>query len=225
MGRLVRVAIVVVVLLVLADFGAKLLVQNLAASALASRRGVNGSVDVSFGAFPFLLALKDRHFGSVTVEAGDVRSGGFATASDVTPQTEARLESVRFELDDVEVVGDVWRDDPKGRVSAASGRGSATLTQESLNGLVPPEHAAHLTLRDGAVRVTVRSQLGRQNVDVPESGVRLDASTLVVEAPEPIGAISIPLPELVDGVTFEGVDVTSGALELTFSLTDVELKL
>ncbi len=225
MRRLARIGIVVVVLLVVADFGAKLLVENLAANALSSRRGVNGSVDVSFGAFPFLLALKDRRFGSVTVEAEDVRSGGFAAASDVGPQTEARLESVRFELDDVHIVGDVWRDDPKGRVSAASGEGFATLTQESLNGLVPSEYSARLTLRDGSIRVTASSQLGTQEVEVPESDVRLEAATLVVGAPSPVGEIAIPLPELVEGVTFEGLDVRDGALELTFSLNDVELKL
>ncbi|MDQ3952984.1 MAG: DUF2993 domain-containing protein [Actinomycetota bacterium] len=225
MGRLARVAIVVVMLLLVADFGAKLLVENLAANALSSRRGVNGSVGVSFGAFPFLLALKDRHFGSVTVEAENVRSGGFATASDVRPQAEARLESVRFELDDVDVVGDVWRDDPKGRVSASSGAGAATLTQESLNGLVPPQHPVRLTLRDGSIRVTATSPAGTQEVEVSESDVRLEASTLVVQSPPPVGAIVIPLPELVEGVTFEDWDVTDGGLELTFSLKDVELKL
>ena len=225
MKRLVRVLLVVVVLGAVADFGAKLLVERLAANALSSRRGVNGSVDVSFGGFPFLLALKDRHFGSVTVEAENVRSGGFATASDVAPHTEARLESVRFDLDDVDVAGDVWRDDADGRITASSGGGAATLSQESLNGLVPAQHSVRLTLRDGSIRVTATSPAGTQEVDVPERDVRLEAAMLVVQAPSPVGAIAIPLPELVEGVTFEGLDVTDGELELTFSLEDVELKL
>ncbi|HEX2057621.1 MAG TPA: DUF2993 domain-containing protein [Actinomycetota bacterium] len=225
MKRLWRIALVLVVLLLAADFGAKLLVQNLAANALSSRRGVNGSVDVSFTGFPFLLALMDRNFSSVTVEAEDVRSGGFVTGGSVGPATEARLASVRLELDDVAVVGDVWRDDAKGRVTAVSGRGSARLTQQSLNGLVPAQYSARLTLRDGSIRVTASSQLGTQEVEVPESDVRLDGSTLVVQAPSPVDAISIPLPEMAPGVTFEGFDVTDGGLDLELTLRDVELKL
>lgn len=230
MKRLVRVLIVIVVLAVAVDFGAKLLVENLAAQALSSRRGVNGSVDVSFGGFPFLLALKDRHFGSVTIEAEDVRSGGFMTAAAPSPGTEARMESVRLELDEVTVSGQVWRDDADGRVSATSGGGSATLSQSALNKIVPPEHSAQLTLRDGSIRVVVDAgEFGTHEAEVAEEDVRLEAGagsgTLIVEAASPVGALSIPLPTLVEGVVFEGVDVRRAALVLEFSVRDVNLEL
>lgn len=230
MKRLFRVLIVLVVLVVAVDLGAKLLVENLAAKALSSRRGVDGSVDVSFGGFPFLLALKDRHFGSVTIEATDVRSGGFMTASAPSPQSETRMESVRLELEDVGVSGQVWRDDGGGRVSATSGKGSATLSQSALNKMVPPEYSAKLTLRDGSVRVVVDTgQFGTHEAEVAEDAVRLEAGagsgTLVVEAAEPVGAITVPLPTLVEGVVFEGIDVRGGELELRFSVRDVNLEL
>lgn len=230
MKRLARAAVVVVVLLVAVDFGTRLLVQNLAARALSSRRGVNGSVDVSFGGFPFLLALKDRHFGNVAVEATDVRSGGFTAATDVTPGTEVRMDSVRLELEDVTIDGDVWRDAADARVSATAGGGSATLSQSALNKLVPGEYSARLTLRDGSVRVTADAgQLGTQETEVAEDDVRLEpggaAGTLVVEAPSPVGPISIPLPALVEGVVFEAVDVRDGAIELTFAIRQVDLQL
>jgi hypothetical protein len=228
--RLVRVLVVLIVLAVVVDFGAKLLVQNLAARALSSRRGVNGSVDVSFGGFPFLLALKDRSFGSVTVEAEDVRSGGFTTAQDVAPASEARMESVRLELEDVTIEGDVWRDDSDGRVSATSGEGAATLSQNALNRMVPGEYSARLTLRDGRIRVTASAaQLGTQEVEVAEDQIRLEAGegsgTLIIEAPAPVGAITIPLPTLVDGVVFDGFDVRAGELDLDFEVRDVNLEL
>lgn len=230
MKRAVRAVIVLVVLAVVVDFGAKLLVENLAARALSSRGGVDGSVDISFGGFPFLLSLTDRRFGSVTVEAEDVRSGSFTTASDGAPGSEARMESVRLELEDVTIQGDVWRDDADGRVSATSGGGSATLSQEALNRMVPSEYSARLTLRDGSIRVTASSaQLGTQEVDVAEDDVRLEpgagSGTLVIEAPSPVGAISIPLPTLVDGVELEGLDVRRGALDLTFRVRDVTVEL
>ena len=230
MKRLVRALIVLVVLAVLVDFGAKLLVENLAARALSSRRGVNGSVDVSFGGFPFLLALKDRHFGSVTIEAADVRSGGFMTAAAPSATSEARMESVRLELDDVEVTGQVWRDDGGGRVAATSGSGSVTLSGAALNKMVPPEYSARLTLRDGSVRVVVDTgQFGTHEAEVAEDDVRLEAGSgagaLVVEAAAPVGAITIPLPTLVEGAVFEDVDVRRGSLELTFSVRSVNLEL
>lgn len=230
MKRLLRVLVVLAVLVVAVDFGAKLLVQNLAAKALSSRRGVNGSVDVSFGGFPFLLALKDRHFGSVTISAEDVRSGGFMTASAPPPGSETRMESVRLELEDVEVAGEVWRDDGGGRVSATSGQGSAVLTQTALNKMVPPEYSARLTLRDGSVRIVADTgQFGTHEAEVAEEDVRLEggsgSGTLVVEAAAPVGAITIPLPTLVEGVVFEGIDVRGGELELEFSVRDVNLEL
>ena len=226
MKRLVWVVVVLVVLAVVADFGAKLLVENLAARALSSRRGVTGSVDVSFGGFPFLLALKDHSFENVTIGAENVRSGAFTTGSGVAPGSEARLKSVRLELEDVTIEGDVWRDDGKGRVSAASGGGSATLSQSDLNRMVPAENAARLTLRDGTIRVAVTApQLGTQEVEVAEDQVRLESGSLVIEAPAPVGALTIPLPTLVDGVIFETLDVRRGALDLTFTLREVNLEL
>ncbi len=226
MKWLVRVSIVVVVLAVLVDFGAKLLAENLAARALSSRRGVDGSVDVSFGGFPFLWSLKDRHFGRVTVEASDVRSDGFAPSS----SAEARLESVRLELEDVTVEGEVWRDGGDGTVLASSGQGSATMAQAALNRLVPSEYSARLALRNGSVRVTANvTPLGPQDVEVAEDQVRLESGdgsgTLVIEAPAPVGAITIPLPPLVDGVVFEDFDLRSGELELRFRVREVNLEL
>lgn len=226
MKRLTRVLVIVAVLAVAVDFGAKLLVENLAARALSSRRGVDGSVDVSFGAFPFLPALVDEHFGSVTVEAEDVRGGGFATAS-ASRASEVRMESVTLELEDVAVEGEVWRDGGGGRVVASEGRGSATIAQGPLNRLVPSEYSARLDLRDGAIRVTASTTpVGPQEVEVTEDQVRLEPSgTLVIEAPSPVGAITIPLPALVDGVEFEGFEVATGALELRFSVREVSLEL
>lgn len=230
MKRLVRVLVVLVVLLIAVDFGAKLLVENLAGRALSSRRGVNGSVDVSFGGFPFLTSLLDKRFGSVTVEAEDVRSGGFATASGVGPASEARMDAVRLELEDVTVRGDVWSDDAGGRVSATKGRGSATIAQGVLNRMVPSEYSARLALRDGSIRVTVSSAtFGEQHAEVAQDQVRLEpgsgSGTLVIEAPSPVGPISIPLPALVDGVVFEDLDLNAGELELTFRVEEVDLEL
>lgn len=226
MKRLRRVLVILVVLAVVADFGAKLVVQNLAARALSSRRGVNGSVDVSFGGFPFLLSLADRHFDSVTVEAEDVRSGGFATGTDVTPESEARMASVTLELEDVTIEGRVWRGDSDGRVLARSGDGSATLSQAALNRMVPEQYSAQLALADGSVRVSATSaQLGTQEVELAEDQVRLESGSLVIEAPAPVGSISIPLPVVVDGVVFEDVDVGDRALDLVFRVERIELEL
>ncbi|MDQ4025083.1 MAG: DUF2993 domain-containing protein [Actinomycetota bacterium] len=225
MKWLVRGAIVVMVLLVAADFGARLLVENLAARALASRRGFDGSVDVGFGGFPFLLHLKDRSFDTVTVEAEDVRSGGFAQAS-VEQGTEVRVDSVRFEMRDVQVAGDVWGDDPDRRVRAAGGSGTAAIGQGALNQLVPPEYDVRLTLLNDGVRVTGSVPgVGEQTVDVPADQVRLEGPDLVIDAPAPIGAVRIPIPVLAEGVELESAGVTRGRLDLTFAVRGLTVSL
>lgn len=228
MKWLLRGAIVLVVLLLAADFGARVLVENLAGRALASRRGFSGPVDVSFGGWPFLLHLKDKSFDTVTVAAEDVRSGGFADAS-VARGTEVRVDSVRFEMRDVQISGELWGDDPDRKVTAAGGSGTAEIGQAALNRLVPAQHDLRLRLLDGAVRVTGTvpqlPQAGEQTVDVPADGVRLEGADLVVEAPAPLGAVRIPIPALAEGVTFESVEVRRGRLDLTFSVRGLSLSL
>ena len=228
MKWLVRIAVVIVVLLVVADFGARIVVENVAGRALASRRGFNGEVDVGFGGFPFLLALMDRHFDEVTVTAEDVRSGGF-TGTAVADGPEIRVDSVRFEMQDVTVTGDLWGDDPNREVTAAEGSGRAVVRQSALNQLVPAEYDLRLTLLQDTVRITGTApqlpQAGTQTVEVPSDQVRLEASTLVVPAPAPVGEIRIPLPELAEGVEFESVGVTRGEIDLTFSVRGLRLEL
>lgn len=222
-------AIVLGAIAVAADFGARVLVQNLAGRALASHRGVNGSVDVSLGGFPFLLRLIDRSFPTLTVEADDVRSGGFDRGRWVEPATEVQIESVRLELEDVTVRGDLWGDDPDRVVAADSGNGVATVEAPALNRLVPDEYAARLQLLDGLVRVTAATPAGEQTVEVSEGDVVVEqgaaAGTLVIRAPSPLRPVLIPLPPLVSGTTFSGVDVQRGRIRLTFSLSDVRLSL
>lgn len=228
MKWLLRGLVVLVVLLVIADVGARVLVENLASRALASRRGFDGDVDVGFGGFPFLLHLKDRRFDTVTVEAQDVRSGGFAGAA-VDAGTEVRVDSVSFEMRDVEVIGKVWGDDPDRRVTAGAGSGAATIGQPALNQLVPAQHDLRLVLLNGSVRVTGTvpgvPQAGEQSVEVPADGVTLEANELVVAAPAPLGAVRIPIPVLAEGVSFESVRVERGRLELTFSVRGLSLDL
>jgi hypothetical protein len=228
MKWLVRGAIVLAVLLGIADVGARILVENLAGRALASRRGFNGDVDVGFGGFPFLLHLKDRRFDTVTVEAEDVRSGGFAGAA-VDAGTEVRVDSVRFEMRDVEVTGKLWSDDPDRSVTARAGSGTAAIGQAALNRLVPTQYDLRLALLNGAVRVTGTvpglPQAGEQSVEVPADGVTLEGNELVVAAPAPLGAVRIPIPVLAEGVSFESVRVAPGRLDLTFSVRGLSLDL
>lgn len=228
MKRLVVFLLVLAALAVAADFGIRLVAQNAAARALGSRRGVNGPVDVSFGGWPFVLRLMDRRFTSVEVAADDVRSGGFG-GERVSAQTEVRIDSIVLELRDVAVRGELWKDDPDRVVTAASGSGRATVSGAELNRLVPEEYAARLQLLDGRVRVTAATPAGEQSAEVTDDMVRVEEGagpgTLVIEAPAPLEPVLIPLPSLVAGARFEGVEVRRGAIELTFSLTDVRLEL
>ncbi|HEV2754176.1 MAG TPA: DUF2993 domain-containing protein [Actinomycetota bacterium] len=228
MKWLVRGLAVLVVLLLLADFGARLLVENLAGRALASRRGFDGEVDVGFGGFPFLLHLKDRSFDTVTIEAEDVRSGGFSGAG-VPDGVEVRVDSVRFEMRDVQVSGEVWGDDPDRKVTAAAGSGTAVIGQAALNRLVPEQYDVRLVLRENGVRVTGTvpgvPQAGEQTVEVPADQVRLEASDLVVAAPAPLGEVRIPIPVLAEGVVFESVGLGRGELDLTFAVRGLSISL
>ena len=226
MKWLVRIVLVLVVLLVVADFGARILVENLAGRALASRRGFNGDVDVGFDGFPFLLNLKDRHFEGVTVSAEDVRSSGLAEDVVLGPGSEVQLDEVTVEMRDVSIAGDLWGDDPDRKIAAAGGSGTAVMGGAALNRLVPEEYDLRLTLLESRVRVTgTIPPAGEQSVEVPAGQVRLEGSALVVEAPAPVGAITIPIPELVDGMTLESVGISRGRIDFTFSVRGLRLSL
>lgn len=226
MRRLAIFVVFLVVLALVADFGARFLVQNLAARALGSRRGVNGDVSVSFGGFPFLLRLKDRHFTSVTVSAEDVRSGGFVTTG-VGAASEARLDEVRLEMHDVRVDGSLWGDDADRVVVARSGGGEASIGSVALNRMVPEEYPVRLKLRDRAVTVSADTPAGPQEVEVSQDQVTIDPDqgTLVIQAPPPVNGVLIPLPELLPGTRFDSVSVHRGGLTVTFSLSDVRVEL
>jgi hypothetical protein len=228
MRRLAAFLIVLAALGVAADFGLRLVAQNVAARALGSRRGVDGSVDVSFGGWPFVLHLLDRRFSSVVVSAEDVRGGDLGGSGGIAG-TEARLESVVLRLRGVTIRGELWQDDPDRVVAAASGSGEASMTGAELNRLVPEEYAARLQLLDGRVRVTAATPAGEQSAEVADDLVRVEpgaaSGTLVIDAPTPLRPVLIPLPELVAGTRFEGVEVLRGAITLTFTLTDVRLEL
>lgn len=228
MKRLAAFVMVLAALAVAADFGLRLVAENVAARALGSRRGVNGPVDVSLGGWPFVMRLLDRRFTSITVVADDVLSGGFGGDA-VSARSEVRIDSVTLDLQDVAVRGELWRDDPDRVVTASSGTGEASVSAAELNRLVPEEYAARLRLLEGRVRVTAATPAGEQTVEVADERVRVEegaeAGTLVIEAPAPLRPVLIPLPSLVAGTRFEDVEVRRGAIELTFVLSDVRLEL
>lgn len=225
MKWVVRIAVVVVVLLLIADFGTKIVVENLAGRAVSSRRGFNGDVDVTFGGFPFLMSLKDRHFDEVIVAARDVRSSGFTDAA-VADGVEVRVDAVDLRMEDVTVHGDLWGDDPGRKVVAARGNGRVILGQASLNRLVPSQYDVSLALRFDVVRVTgTFPQGGAQSFDVPSEQVRLDAGDLLIDAPAPVGELRIPLPPLADGVVFDSAMVAPRQLDLTFEVSRLNLSL
>jgi hypothetical protein len=91
-NRYLLIAVIIIALLVLLDFGARVAAQNVLASKI-EQRGLTQKPDVSIGGFPFLTQLASKRFQQVTISTTNLTEGPVTiTKVDVTA-TSIRLKS------------------------------------------------------------------------------------------------------------------------------------
>jgi len=208
--RTIIVLAVVLGLLAAADVGLRLLAQYWVGRTTAASMGMRERPSVSIGGFPFLWHLASGEFPSVTITSRGPVSGGTVP-----------LESARVVLHDVHISSGQLLFGTSSTITAKKGTGTATLTAADLNAAIASDTSAHVRFDGSTVVVTSPSLPGKV-----EAKVSIQNGELVLR---PVGgripvSVHVRLPDLIQGVHFTGVAITSGEATLSFTLTDASFE-
>ncbi len=213
--------VVIVILLVAADFVAKAVAQNVAASQI-QKQGFPKKPSVTIEGFPFLTQVASHDLHQVRLSASDVPEGPVEITQVNAVANDIRLNS-GFNSG---TIGQV-----SGTVLISFGSLSSTVTKElgqagqlvassglHLSAAGPDEVKASvdLVLASGSATWRVTRVSGR------ELSVQLVASSgLPAEVLAPIRSFSFSIPKLPFGLTIQTVSVTSSGIVGQISATNV----
>lgn len=174
------------------DLAIKAVAEDRAGERLMSAFELDARPQVSFGGFPFTLALLRGHIASAGITAGGLGRAGLRVS-----QVELELTGLSFSLADLAA----------GRaatVRIAGGRGRVEITDDAIAALLVQREAPfqQLTFRNG--RVIVGNPQGRI-----EGRLQVRGRRLVISAPG-LGEVALALPGLGGRVTYEEVRVGEG---------------
>ena len=204
MRRLLIVLIILVVLAVGADVGARLLAQSWVSKELATSLHLSEQPNVSLGGFPFIPHLLGGTFPSVAANAGGLTAEGVSFQ-----KVTLSLRDVTFSL--VELAAG-----RKTTIRAASGTGTAAITGAELTSALRA-HGVSVTVRMDGDRVFVRSdQLGQE----VGGTVAVDGQTLTVRPTGAPGAFSfsVKLPQVIPNLEYRRVTIEGSTAVLSFGL-------
>jgi LmeA-like phospholipid-binding len=191
MRRLLVSAVVLVGLLAGADFGLRFYSESVVARELQNGLRLSDRPDVSIDGFPFITHLMSGDFPEATLEADRVRAGGIPFR-----HVEVTLHQVTFAAARLIREGN-------GTVHAARGTGTAALTASELTAALREQGVPFdVAFKDG--KVVLSDQLTSAEVDASVHARSIDLQS-------PAGqTVSVPLPEILPGVTFAGLRVRDG---------------
>jgi DUF2993 family protein len=193
----------VVGMLVLADFGLRVVAQYVVARQLQTSLSLEDRPKVSFGGWPFVTELIGGDIASVTVNAhGSVTSDQFPIQT-----LDATLRDVSFSL------GNLFSGTTQ-TVLARGGDGTVVMTEQDSQDAVPSDLGVTVDLKNG--KVLLRSDLIKGRV---EASVRISNGQLVLESDE-LPPVELPLPALAGGITFRDVTISGDQATLTFDVKD-----
>ena len=198
------------------DIGARLVAEDRTEATLEQRDYLGAdSFEIEVDDFPFLWHLTQRVFPQVVITGTDVHT------------EQADLEWARLDLRDVEWSLPDERNSPDLLVRARSGRGVAALSSEGLTALLADTADVEVELLQDELKIAGAegdATVGEDalTIEVFEPG---DTGALRIDAPNPVGSLVAPLPELVEGMEMRTAEIQGGELRLSFSLDEVELGL
>lgn len=210
MKKILLVMLLVVALAaVAADAWLRSFAESRASGRLAEVLELQGDTSVALGGWPFIFRLLAGNFPSVSVTADEVVTRG------------ARLERLEVRLFEVDFeTGDLLAGSTDA-VTAATGEGSALLTQDGLRSLAGEDYPdVELTLQDGELRVS------SPRLPAPVTGdvfIRKNGR-LVVRVPGLARNLKISIPVIVEGLSYEDLEVRDGAIAVSFTLEDARLR-
>lgn len=181
--------------------------EDKAAEEVAERLELTGNTEISIGGWPFLFRLVAGSFPSIEIRADEVSTAG------------VKLAELRATLLDVEVSAGDLLSGSADAVTAAGGRGSASLTSESLASVVADRYD------DVSARIQGgRVLLSSPRLPEPVAGrVRLDGNTIVIRAPGFPRRVRVELPRIVEGLAYESITLSGSRAAVSFSLEDARL--
>lgn len=210
MKKILLVMLVVLVLAaVAADAWLRSFAESRATERLAEVLELEGDTSVALGGWPFTFRLLAGNFPSVSVTADEIVTRG------------ARLQSLEVRLFDVDFEAGDLLSGSADAVTAATGEGSALLTEDGLRSLAGEDHPnVKLTLQDGELRVSSPRLPGPVTGDV---FIRKNGR-LVVRVPGLSRNLRITIPVIVEGLSYEDLEVRDGAIAVFFALEDARLR-
>ena len=205
MKRFVIILVVLLCVLVAADFLLKAAAENAASKLIDKQIPQRVEPEVRLGSFPFLLSLLRGSFDEVVIEIPEALDGKLV------------VEDIRLTLKDVELEA----------LEVLAGRGN--LFAKTLEGQgVISEASVNEAVADQAPGVEV--ELREQRVTVSKDGVSLPATAVVagnrilIAAGEVVGPLEIPLPELLRDVQFSSLRAERGRLVLGVVATRLRIR-
>jgi hypothetical protein len=224
--RKVAVAVAALVAVgVLGDIGLRLWSEAWIAGRIDESLGLSAPPDVDLHGFPFTLQVVRSEFDEVDVEIRDVRAEGLVLDSVLL-----RLRGVRFPRDWLFGRG-------AGTIRARGGTGALRIADDDLT--------AHLRGRGLSIAVDFLGPEVRATASVGVAGLDVEASATAtlsvsnghlvfrpqeIEVAEavsvPVGVLSfeVPLPQPVEGVTFDRVLVEEGRATVRGEIRDLVLR-
>ncbi|HWC31697.1 MAG TPA: DUF2993 domain-containing protein [Actinomycetota bacterium] len=223
--RVVFAVVVIAVLLLALDFGARFWAQSWFASRVQDTLDSDASTDIEFHGFPFLTSFAAGHFDRVEVSAGAVDARGLM------------LRSVHLDLDDVTFPRGSMLSRGSGRIDVGSGRGEVQVPEHALSAYVQARGIPiNVELLDGRVRVSTEVQVGPASASASATGpLRLSGRRLVFEpsevdvdggvaVPPAAVAFEVPVPRLAPGVEYRSVVVEDRVARLLIEIEDAVLR-
>lgn len=209
-----------------ADIGLRLWSQARLASDLQISLGLDRRPELRLEGFPFLLQVARGRLQQVRFEAGNVPAEGF------------RVERVDLTLRDVRFPRRALLTGGTGRARAAEGEGEAEITEGALEAFLQDQgFPVGVEFLGPRVRVSTSVRVGNRRTDArSEARVELDDGTLVfdprrveidgiVGIPPSALAFSVPLPELLPGVSYQDVEVGEGRAVLRLRVQDAVIRI
>ena len=216
--------VVLAVVAVGADFGARSLAESRLASSVQASLDLPQRPDIELQGFPFLLQAAQGRLDGVSVEVRDFEAGGI-------PLQRVTLSFEDLEFDGVALVSG------SGTVASRGGTAQAVLSEIALSRYLQDQGTPVVVrLRGPGVQVTTRISTGTKTTTATAEGaVRIQDGHLVfspkdvaiegsVGVPAAALAFDLPLPDLVPGITYESVLVSDGVAAIEASLAGAELE-
>ena len=198
--------VVVLGLLLLADFGLRAAAENAAADLIDKKIEQRVDPSVGLGGFPFLFSLLSGSFDEVTVDVPRAEEGSL-----VVEDIELTFSDVRLEA--LEVLGG------RGDLRARTLRGRGVITEETINDVVS-ERTPDVTVTIDENRVL----LAREGIEVDATAIVANNNVLI-SAGEASGlTFEIPLPALLEDVRFSSLQARSGELVLRIEASRVRIR-